>query len=437
MKDYQSVLLKIIEISERMRSNLDLDDLVDYICLAVVNDLEWQQAIIVLRDDDTRTSRPRAARGMPEAIRKKILASNPSKWTEWYKIPEFKVSNSFYVRNLADHMDIVPKEIHERMLMGVDKDEDPTRWHGDDFLMVPIRAKGQWVGILNVDNPTSGMAPTLDDIKVLELFANQVSIAIQNARAFEQQKTFSERLAIEIERKTKQLEEQNLELQTYISSLTHDLKTPLVSINALIGILREEAVGELSSETLDLLERITNNADRMSKILSDLVSYYNVQKTSDRKENVHMGLLVKDEFQRALDMFPDKDVELVIRGDMPVVFQSKLVLSIIFSNLFSNAIKFSKSSGEDRVEVMAEPSLEGYTFHITDNGIGFDMKYAEKIFLLFERLSRKQADGTGIGLATVKKMLEKIGGTITVQSAEGQGTTFSVHIPSGSPRPGL
>ncbi len=412
-----------------MRSNLNLGDLVDYICMSVVNDLEWQQAIIVLRDDDTKTSRPHAARGMPEEIRKKILASPPSTWTEWYKIPEFKVSNSFFVRNLSAHMDIVPKEIHDRMLMGVDYLHDATKWNGDDFLMVPIRSKSQWVGILNVDNPAGGLAPSVDDIKMLELFANQVSIAIQNAKAFEQQKNFSERLATEIERKTKQLEEQNLELQTYISSLTHDLKTPLVSINALIGVLKEDAGPELSADTLYLIERITSNADRMSKILSDLVSYYNIQKTSDRKEHVSMATLISDEFQRAHDMFPEKDVELLLEGDFPVIFQSKLVLSIIFSNLMSNAIKFSKKDPDSRVLIRYEYSDSEHVFYVQDNGIGFDMKYSEKIFMLFERLSKKQAEGTGIGLATVKKMLDKIGGSISVQSIEGEGTTFIVRIP--------
>jgi signal transduction histidine kinase len=429
LRDYQNVLLKIIEISERMRSNLNLEDLVDYICMSVVNDLEWQQAIIVLRDEDTKTSRPHAARGMPDHIRKKILASPPSTWTEWYKIPEFKVSNSFFVRNLSAHMDIVPKEIQDRMLMGADYQHEVSKWNGDDFLMVPIRSKSQWVGILNVDNPASGQAPTVDDIRMLELFANQVSIAIQNAKAFEQQKNFSERLAIEIERKTKQLEEQNLELQTYISSLTHDLKTPLVSINALIGILKEDAGPELSEDTLYLIDRITRNADRMSKILSDLVSYYNVQKTSDKKEHIHIADLIRDEYQRVSDTFPGKDVELIIEGEFPVMYQSKLVLSIIFSNLISNAIKFSTNINSF-IKVTYERKDSDHVFYVADNGIGFDMKYADKIFLLFERLSKKQAEGTGIGLATVKKMLDKIGGTITVDSTEGQGTIFTVKIPS-------
>ncbi len=326
-------------------------------------------------------------------------------------------------------MDMVPLELHERMLMGDGYEHDATKWNGDDFLMIPIRSRSQWVGILNVDNPAGGLAPTVDDIKMLELFANQVSIALHNANAFEQQKTFSERLATEIERKTKQLEAQNLELQTYISSLTHDLKTPLVSINALIGVLKEEAGPELSKDTLYLIERITSNADRMSKILSDLVSYYNLQKSSDRKEHVSMEMLIRDEFQRAHEMSPEKDIELLLEGDFPTLFQSKLVLSIIFSNLMSNAIKFSKPGPDSRVLIRYETWDYEHVFYVRDNGIGFDMRYAEKIFLLFERLSKKQAEGTGIGLATVKKMLEKIGGSISVQSMEAEGTTFIVRIP--------
>jgi signal transduction histidine kinase len=430
VRSYQTVLLKILEISEEMRANLELDELFDIVCKAITEELQWEQAIIVLRDIDSKTSRPMAARGMPEHIRQKILSSPPSRWTQWYKIPEFQVSNSYYVRNLHEHMDIVPEELYQRMEVGNHITRDKSKWQGDDFLMIPIRAEEEWVGMINVDNPSDGLAPNEEDIKMLELFANQVSIAIRNAKAFEKQKDFNRQLAREVEKKTKLLEEQYLELQTYISSLTHDLKTPIVSINAMVGVLKEELDNECSEEAEYLLGRLTKNAERMSKILHDLIAYYNIQKTSMRKDHLDTREIIMDEFYRARDMYPEKVATISLEGDFPNLTQSKLAFSLIVGNLFTNALKFSKPDQNAHVIVSVKKEKSRYIFSVADNGIGFDMKYLDRIFKLFERLADKRTEGTGIGLATVKKMAEKMGGTVWAESKVGHGATFFFTVPA-------
>ncbi|MHC1605504.1 MAG: GAF domain-containing sensor histidine kinase [Candidatus Methanofastidiosia archaeon] len=429
MKNYQNVLLKILEISEQMRANLELEKLLDKICLAINEDLGWQNAIIVLWDKKTKTSKPMAARGMSEKLRKKILNSPPSPWTQWYKIPEFRVSHSFYVRELSRKKDIIPKEIQDKLAFGDNITNDKTKWQGDDFLMIPIRAKKEWLGIINVDNPLDGLAPKIDDIKFLELFANQVAIAIQNAKTFEKQKDFTKRLAIEVERKTKILEEQNLELQAYISSLTHDLKTPLVSIEALTTILREEFGYELSAESREFIERLSTNAKNMSLVLSDLVSYSNIQQASSKREEIETLELLEEEFMKVQDMFPEKEIKFITKGNFPKIYHSKLAFSLIFNNLLSNAMKFSKSDEGIVIEAGSEKEGHTYKFYVKDNGIGFDNKYSKKIFNLFERLEDKDTEGTGVGLATVKKMVEKLGGRIWAESEKGVGTTIFFIIP--------
>ncbi|MHC1599148.1 MAG: GAF domain-containing sensor histidine kinase [Candidatus Methanofastidiosia archaeon] len=429
MRNYQDLLLKILEISEKMRANLDISELLDIICLAVTENLGWGQAVIVLRSEGTKISRPMAARGMPDNIRKKILNSPPSAWTQWYKIPEFKISNSFYAREMSKHMDIVPKEIKDRMLIGNGVYEDLSKWQGDDFLMIPIRAKNKWLGILNVDNPSDGKAPDIEDIRMLELFANQVSIAIRNAQVFGKQKDFNKRLAIEIEHKTKQLEEQNFELQTYISSLTHDLKTPLVSIRALIEILVEDIGFELSDDMKEIINRLIGNANKMNRLLNDLVSYYNIQKSSTRKEEFDICNLITEEYNRARDMFSYKKITFNIESDISTIYNSKLVFSLIIGNLLTNAIKFSKDDDDVQITVTIKEEPSGYIFSVKDNGIGIDMRYVDKIFMLFERLSDKKEKGTGIGLATVKKMVEKIDGKLWVESEMGKGATFYFTAP--------
>jgi len=424
-----NVLLKILELTEKMQANLELEELFDIICKAINQDLGWSFAIIVLRDKESRTSSPVAARGMPEKYRDKILDSRPTKWTNWYKIPEYQVSNSYYVRDITNNIEVVPKEYRNRMSLGENKTNDMNEWQGDDLLMIPIRVKDEWIGMINVDKPFDGKAPTLQDIKMLEIFANQVAIAINNAKAFEKQKDFNKRLAVEVEHKTKLLEEQNKELQTYISSLTHDLKTPLVSINALISFLSDDLKNQLNDDDREYFERLSNNVVKMSKILNDLVNYYNIQKTSIKKDYINMKLLINDEFKRVSDTFPEKKAELELIGEFPFLYQERLAISIIFSNLLSNALKFSKSDNDIKISVGVENFGTHYQFFVKDNGIGLDLKYTNKIFMLFERLADKKTEGTGIGLATVQKMIDKINGKIWVESEKNKGSTFFFTVP--------
>jgi len=425
----QNVLLKILELTEKMQANLELNELFDIICKAINQDLGWSFAIIVLRDKESRTSSPVAARGMPERDRKRILKSPPTKWTNWYKIPEYQVSNSYYVRDVTNNIEIVPEKFRDRMSLGPKVSADPNDWQGDDLLMIPIRVKDEWIGMINVDKPVTGKAPTVEDIKMLELFANQVAIAINNAKAFEKQKEFNKRLGIEIEHKTKLLEEHNKELQTYISTLTHDLKTPLVSINALLSFITEDIYDDLEEVDRAYFDRLSKNVVKMSKILNDLVNYYNIQKTTVSKDYINMKSLINDEFNRAKDAFPEKKARLELIGEFPFIYQERLALSLIFSNLLSNALKFSRDDDDIEISVGVENFGTHYKFFVKDNGIGIDLKYTNKIFKLFERLVDKKTDGTGIGLATVQKMIDKIGGKIWLESEKGKGSTFYFIVP--------
>ena len=429
MNKFQNVILKILDLTEKMQANLEREELFDIICRAINEDLGWNFAIIVLRDMETRTSSPVAARGMTEEYREKILNSKPSKWTNWYKIPDFLVSNSYFVRNLSSDDSVVPKEYRERMHFGNFKSDDNSKWQGDDLLMIPIRVRDEWIGMINVDNPKTGLAPNVDEIKMLELFANQVAIAIHNTKAFEKQKDFNERLAIEVKHKTKLLEEQNRELQTYISSLTHDLKTPLVSINAIMSFLKDDIYESLEVDDKEYIDRMTKNIVKMSRVLNDLVSYYNIQKQSVNKYYINIEDLIIEEFNRVKDIYPDKEVELVLEGNFPFMYQQRLALSLIFTNLLSNAMKFSKDDNNVRISIGVENFGTHYQFYVADNGIGLDTKYIHKIFKLFERLADKKTEGTGIGLATVMKMMEKIDGRIWVESEKGVGSKFFFTVP--------
>ena len=120
---------------------------------------------------------------------------------------------------------------------------------------------------------------------------------------------------------------------------------------------------------------------------------------------------------------------MVLEGNFPFMYQQRLALSLIFTNLLSNAMKFSKDDNNVRISIGVENFGTHYQFYVADNGIGLDTKYIHKIFKLFERLADKKTEGTGIGLATVMKMMEKIDGRIWVESEKGVGSKFFFTVP--------
>ena len=235
-------------------------------------------------------------------------------------------------------------------------------------------------------------------------------------------------LAREVKERTEQLEETNRELESFSYSVSHDLKAPLRAISSFSEILEEEAESKLDGELLRYLNIIKTNASKMNQLISDLLSFARLGKKSLKLQKVNTIQLIREVYREQMELHHYKEHEFYLK---PVsnVFADYAMLKIVFSNLISNAFKFSKKDQMVEIEI-GELAWEGRkVLYVKDNGVGFNMKYVDKVFGAFQRLHKEsEFPGTGIGLSLVQRVIHKHGGKIWVESQSDEGATFYFYL---------
>lgn len=233
-----------------------------------------------------------------------------------------------------------------------------------------------------------------------------------------------------VEQRTRELEAANRELESFSYSVSHDLRTPLRAIDGFSQLLGAQCGDERTGATArDYLERIRAAAQRMGEIIDDLLDLARVGRTPLTLDEVDLsGLarLIVDELARA---HPQRVVETAVADGITVRADRRL-LRIALENLIGNAWKFTEGSPHARIEVGSVPHPGGRIIYVRDNGIGFDMRYVDKLFGAFQRLhAADQFPGAGIGLATVHRIIDRHGGNIWAESKVGEGATFYFTVP--------
>jgi signal transduction histidine kinase len=237
-----------------------------------------------------------------------------------------------------------------------------------------------------------------------------------------------------LERRAAELARSNEELDQFASIASHDLQEPLRKVRTFAGQLATTEGGNLSVKGHDYLDRLSSSAERMQKLIEDLLRFSRVATQGhpflpvDLRE-ITNGVLVD------LDAQIEGANATVHVGELPVVRADALQLRQLMQNLVSNALKFCRPGVPVEISIDAALVGEMVVLRVRDNGIGFDPKYSERIFRIFERLhGRNDYPGTGIGLAMCRKIAERHGGTIEAYSRPGQGSTFTVRLPMYGPQ---
>ncbi|GAA4900379.1 hypothetical protein GCM10023311_27510 [Flaviramulus aquimarinus] len=226
-------------------------------------------------------------------------------------------------------------------------------------------------------------------------------------------------LELQKERLLSKLEKSNDELQEYAHIVSHDLKSPLRSINALVSWLKEDNAGKLDETSLRNFALIETTLEKMEQLISDVLSYSSVGTNEGEKTDINLNDLVTDLIQI---MYKPEHITIEILNTLPTLKGDKTKLQQVFQNLIGNAIKFiDKEAGF--VKINLEDQETHYKFSIADNGVGIEKQNHNKIFKIFHALN-KSKDSTGIGLSIVKKIVELHEGEIWLESEHGKGTTF-------------
>jgi PAS domain S-box-containing protein len=225
-----------------------------------------------------------------------------------------------------------------------------------------------------------------------------------------------------------QLEQKNQELDQFAYAASHDLKAPLRAIRNYSDFLYEDLADSLSGEQKQYLEGLKSAASQGQKLIDDLLGYSRIGRITTHAEKVDMPALI-NEVKSFLNL--PADIVLSTQNDWPVFEADPLLLAQILKNLVANAVKFNTSESR-RVDVgWRQSDKSGYIeLFVRDNGIGIDPRFQQQIFRIFQRLhTSREYDGTGIGLAVVKKAAQQLGGAVRVESTPGQGSTFYVKLP--------
>lgn len=243
----------------------------------------------------------------------------------------------------------------------------------------------------------------------------------------------------ELIKKNEELEFRNHELQQFSWVVSHDLKEPIRKIEMFIKMIKERYLTD-DEKALDYVDRTVRAAQRMSKLITDLLDYSRL--SSDvAPEQTDINAVV-DEVVTDLDYLVEEGNAIVIKKDLPKVTGVPSQLRQVFQNLLSNSLKFTKKDispviqitgeiiADKHIDASADANGTYCRITVTDNGIGFDEQYLDKIFIIFQSLNdRKKYEGTGIGLAIAKKIIEKHNGLISAKSTPGEGATFLIVLP--------
>jgi signal transduction histidine kinase len=221
-----------------------------------------------------------------------------------------------------------------------------------------------------------------------------------------------------------ELEQANRELEAFSYSVSHDLRAPLRAVDGFSKALLSEFAERLDERGLHYLEHVRAGALRMSYLLDDLLKLSHINRAPLRREPVDLAELARKIMLDLREREPQRSVDVEVSDGLMTQADARLAI-VVFENLLGNAWKFTAKQPEARIEVGQEHGANGRFFYVRDNGAGFDMQYAEKLFAPFQRLHHdSDFEGTGIGLATVHRVIARHGGRIWAEAEVGAGATF-------------
>jgi PAS domain S-box-containing protein len=292
-------------------------------------------------------------------------------------------------------------------------------------LTVPlVSSSGDVSGVIHVVDKREGDFGPIDE-RVLMQLADLASVGIENARLYAE-------LEARVRRRTQELEQSNRELEAFSYSVSHDLRGPLRAISGFAGLLHAQHFDELDGDSRRYLERIEAGTVRMSALIDDLLELGRVTRVELNREPVDLSALAESVVSRMREGSAMARTVASIEPGLRVYGDVRL-LEIVLENLLDNSCKFAAVREVPRIEFGTCPDAQGQAFFVRDNGVGFDPRYASNLFGVFQRLhSMTDFPGTGVGLATVQRIVQRHGGRVWAEAEVDAGATFYFTIGGGS-----
>jgi len=397
---YTDQLGKLANIARTVSTLLSVHDLLDYLARSM-RELTGAAAAAASVDDDSASD---------EASESIAYMDNNGP----QRGPDARLGSASLRALLENAGD--PVRLDAEQVAALDSgDDNGKRLSG--WLAAPLIGRdGIRLGMLEIADKTDGEF-TDSDAQVLGQLAGLASVTLENIRLYA---TLEERVAA----RTRELQLSNRELEAFSYSVSHDLRAPLRAIAGFSSILEQEYAQKLDAGARRYIQRISHGVERMANLIDDLLSLARVSRLELKRETVDLTALSKAIVKRHIERWPDRKIQIKIDPRMRAEADPRLV-EVALENLVENAIKFTSTRDQTQVHIGKRSANGHATFFVRDNGVGFDPQYASNLFGVFQRLhSASEFPGTGVGLATVQRIVQRHHGRVWAESQLDDGATF-------------
>ena len=264
--------------------------------------------------------------------------------------------------------------------------------------------------------------------EVLTVFAVATDIS-ERKRAEDERRKAHDELEDRVAERTADLEESNKELEAFSYSVSHDLRAPLRHISGFVEILLKRLKDHPDEKTRKYANAISEASKKMGILIDNLLNFSRLGRSEMQKRKVNLNTLVKGVVQEIGEEIKERKIRWEI-DELPDVLGDQALLRLVMVNLISNAVKFTRTRPQAEIKIGCKDDKNRLTCSVRDNGVGFDMKYADKLFRVFQRLhTQNEFEGTGIGLANVHRIISRHGGRVWAEGVVGQGAEFYFTLP--------
>jgi signal transduction histidine kinase len=292
------------------------------------------------------------------------------------------------------------------------------------YLVVPMIAGDELLGALSFGGAGSTFLP--EQINIAREVATQLAIAIVQARLLVREKEHSAQLEGRVLERTAELEATNKELESFSYSVSHDLRAPLRAVDGYARMLEEDYAARLDDEGRRLLATVRGASRRMGQLIDDLLAFSRLGRQEPQRQPLDMTALARE----VVGELNAAQLARVDLGTLPGASADASLLRQVWGNLVGNALKYSGKRKDAHVEIGGQEDPEESVYWVRDNGVGFDPRYAAKLFGVFQRLHRaEEFPGTGVGLAIVQRVVARHGGRVWAESKPGEGACFYFSLP--------
>jgi signal transduction histidine kinase len=402
--------VSIYELTQAITRGLEHEEIVQRTLAAANQQHEAGVVRILVPTSDGRTLRVAGAHGLDPAERSLESLALDQSMSQW-------VSNACEQLSGWDGSGPLPA-VFEPPFNG--------RHRG---VALPMVAGGNFYGILEFSSRVAQRRLSAGQVKALNILANTAASAFEVDSLLSQLRAMNQDLERRVQERTRELEASNADLESFSYSVSHDLRAPLRAIDGFCQILVSDYAHEISEEARDFLAKVCASVARMQRLIDDLLHLARFSRQPLEVRRVGMTDLARRVASSLAEQARERHVQLEI-ADLPDCHGDGSLLEQVLTNLLSNAYKFTGTRERAHIEVGAFTENGEQVYFVRDNGVGFDMRHAEKLFGVFQRMhSQAQFPGTGIGLSIVHRIIRRHGGRTWAESRPQQGTTVYFSLP--------